>query len=166
MSALLRPNPAPAALPAPAAGHVLVASDLLGALEVPEAACYTFDEGLYAFEACRGFALVPTGRDGVWWLQSRDHAGLVFVVADPFHFFPGYTAEVPDAELAPIGTDGQPTPAERLLTLAIVTLPMEQGETASANLRAPLLLDTATRRGRQLVLPASPYGVREAIGLG
>jgi flagellar assembly factor FliW len=162
MTPLTAPAPAtPDTLPGDV---VAVASDLLGALVVPASACYTFAGGLYAFEDAHGFALVPVGREGLWWLQSTERPGLVFLVADPFHFWPGYEADVPDAELAAMG-EGTIPAAEQLLTLAIVTLPAERGEGASANLCAPLVLDTVAQRGRQVVLPGSAHGVREPLHL-
>jgi flagellar assembly factor FliW len=50
---------------------------------------------------------------------------------------------------------------------AVVTLPSAGGgAAASANLRAPLVLDTRAGRGRQVVLPAERRGVCEPIALG
>jgi flagellar assembly factor FliW len=57
------------------------------------------------FPDARDFALVPAGRQGLWWLQSTEESSLVLLVADPFRYFPDYAPDVPDAELAQLGAD-------------------------------------------------------------
>jgi flagellar assembly factor FliW len=139
-----------------------VASDLLGEVEVPGDALFEFPDGLPGFERCRWFALVPAGREGLFWLQSCEASALVFLLADPFHWMGRYEVEVAPAELEAIGATGP----DEVAILAIVTLPPAPGESASANLRAPVLLGTSARRGRQLVRSDDRYGVREPLALG
>ena len=139
-----------------------VASDLLGAIELPADALYTFGTGLYGFAEARRFALVPAGREGLFWLQSAESRGLIFLLADPFHWYPDYAADIPDAELAALGHTGDAPVG----VLAIVTLPATPGEPASVNLRAPIVLDPEGRQGRQVVLRDERFGVREALALG
>lgn len=139
-----------------------VASDLLGAIELPMDALYTFGTGLYGFAAARRFALVPAGREGLFWLQSAEDRGLVFLLADPFHWYPDYAADIPDAELTALGHAGE----RPVGVLAIVTLPGTPGEPASVNLRAPIVLDPEGRQGRQIVLRDERFGVREPLALG
>lgn len=137
-------------------------SDLLGAVEVPAQAAFDFPDGVLGFPERRRFALVPAGREGLFWLQSAEDAALVFLLADPFRLMPDYELDLPPAELAPLGV----ATAGELAVLAIVTLPAAPGEPASVNLRAPLLLGTATQRARQLVLQSERYGIREPLSLG
>ncbi len=160
MTAMLLSTSADAGL-RDAGATTTVASDLLGTLELPADALYAFPAGLYAFEAQTRWALVPAGRAGLFWLQSAELPGLVFLLADPFHFFPGYEVDLPDDELAKLGL----APDARPAVLVIVTLPGSAGETASANLRAPLVLDPASRQGRQLVLADERLAVREPLTL-
>lgn len=136
-------------------------SDLLGPVEVPAQAAFEFPEGLLGFPDRRRYALVPAGREGLFWLQSAEDAALVFLLADPFRWYPDYEIDVPPAELAPLGV----ADAGELAVLAIVTLPGAPGEPASANLRAPLLFGTSSRLARQHVLAGERYGVREALAL-
>jgi flagellar assembly factor FliW len=158
------------ALAAPA-DALTVASDLLGPLEVAPEARYHFAAGLYGFAEARDFALVPVGPEGLWWLQSCEAPGLVLLVADPFRFFPDYAPDVPDAEVAQLGGEvpgrrGRAPAVGDVALFAVVTLPGAGAATASANLRAPLVVDTRARRGRQVVLPAERRGVCEPIALG
>jgi flagellar assembly factor FliW len=88
--------------------------------------------------------------------------GLVFLLADPFPAFPDYAPDVPDAEVAALGGGLAPS-AERVAVFAILTLGADG--TASANLRAPVLVDVRARRGRQVVLPAERRGVAEPFAM-
>ncbi len=150
--------------PASAPTAAPVASDLLGMLDVPAEARFAFPAGLYGFADRREFALVDAGRPGLWWLQAVDDPALVFLLADPFPAFPDYAPDVPEAELAQLGGGEVPPPA-RVAAYAIVTLPGGGAPSASANLRAPVLLDTGARRGRQVVLAAEARGVAEPFAL-
>ena len=134
-------------------------SPVLGPLTLDAAALYTFPLGLVGMEAARRFAVVAAERPGFSWLQSADDPALVFVVADPFVVVPDYAVDIPDADLAPLGAA---TTAD-LLVLAIVTL--GAGGAATANLRAPVVLNVATRQGRQVVLADDRLSITAPIGL-
>jgi flagellar assembly factor FliW len=127
---------------------MVVTSALLGELAVRADALVTLAGGLYGFEECRAFVLVPAGRENLWWLQSADRPELVFLVADPFKFFAGYEIDVPDADLAPLGLGPDATP----IVLVIVTLPAGRADAPTANLRAPLVMNAERRVARQVVL--------------
>lgn len=146
----------------PAADEVTIPSDLLGTLVLPATELLAFPAGIPGFPEARRFVLVPAGRAGLYWLQSADAASVVFLLADPFLWFPEYDIDVPDAELATLGVRA---PGD-LAVFAVVTLPAAAGEAASVNLRAPVLLATPTQQGRQLVLADDRYAVREPLALG
>ena len=140
---------------------LMVDSPVLGPLTLDPAELYTFPLGLVGFERYHRFALVDSGRPGVSWLQSVEELSLVFVLADPFRYLGGYDVDVADTELAHLG----PASADELLVLAVVTLPRDAGAVATANLRAPVVLNVATRRGRQVVLTDDRYSVATPIAL-
>jgi flagellar assembly factor FliW len=136
-------------------------STVLGRVAVPAESLYTLPAGLLGFEGYTRFALVPSGREGVLWLQSTEEPSLAFVVADPFRLAAGYAAELPDADAAAIGA-ARP---EHVMLLVVVTLTGAPGGTPTANLRAPLAFNVETRRGRQVVLPDDRFGTAEAVTL-
>ncbi len=115
-----------------------------------------FPTGLFGFPECREFLLTATGRPGFYWLRSCEHQPLVFLLADPFVFFPGYTVDLSDGDVA--GLDSR-DPSE-LAVLAIVTLPRAPGEPLTANLQGPVVLNLGRRVGRQIVLTDRDFGLR------
>ena len=140
--------------------HVTVESALLGEIVVPAGSLFTLPAGLLGLERYTRYALVPAGREGVFWLQSAEEPALAFVLADPFRLVDGYAAELPDADVAAIGAERP----EDVVLLAVVTLP-GAGRPMTANLRAPLAFNAATGRARQVVLPEERFGTAEPIQL-
>jgi flagellar assembly factor FliW len=94
------------------------------------------------------FALVQLDEDGLLCsLSSIDEEGLRFLVVPPAPFFPDYAPVVRDETVAALGIDS----ADDVLVLLVLTA----GETLSsttANLLAPLLVNTRTRRAQQVIL--------------
>lgn len=143
--------------PALARGATLeVRSTTLGTLHADPADLVTFPSGLAGLPQAREWVLVRTEREGFYWLQSRQEAALTFLLADPFRAFPGYEVELGPGDLAALGSRG----AQDVAVLAVVTLPGRPGAPLLANLQGPLALDLRTRRGRQVILSESPYGIR------
>lgn len=142
-----------------AAGETLMMdSALLGALEIRADTVLTFPAGLPGFVALRDFALVETQRDELVWLQSVDDPALTFLLADPFAVVPGFEMELPAPDVAALAGAGA---ADALLVLVVVQL--EGGAPVSANLQSPVVIDRAGRRGRQVVLPDSAWGMHHPI---
>ena len=138
-----------------------IASTLFGTLDVRPESVVHFTDGLFGFRDCLRFALVPTPRQAVFWLQSVEHPTLAFLLVDPFHVAPGFSVELSDADLAAIEAR---TP-EDVAVLAIATLPKAAGETPTANLQGPLAINVRQARGRQLAVGAGAFDTRCAFSL-
>ena len=94
------------------------------------------------------FALARLVDDGlICDLRSLDDPQVSFVVVPPGEFFDGYTPEIDDDTVSALDVET----ADDLLVLALVTLG-ETAETATANLRAPLLVNHRNRRAAQAIL--------------
>ena len=140
--------------------RVIVPSDVLGPLTVAPAELLHFPQGLYGFPDCRSWVLVPTKRDGLFWLQSTEHAPLAFLLVDPFTHFPGYAVDLSAADLARVGTS---EPSE-IVVLAVVTVG-SHGAPPTANLQGPVVVNMRERHGFQIVLSVEGYGVREPFAI-
>ena len=140
---------------------VIVPSDILGNLTVPEEEIIHFRTGLVGLPDCRSFVLLRTERPDSFWLQSVEHSALAFLLVDPFVFFDGYAVEVGPAEMAEIGA----TEDSDIVLLSIVTLPANRGGDPTANLQGPLAINLDARRGRQMVVEGETFGVRHPFKL-
>lgn len=139
----------------------VVESSLLGTLNIPESQLFTFERGVPGFPEAHGFVLIPARAEGLFWLQSTDFEALTFLLADPFALVEGYAVELGTPELG----DLLPERSADLLVLTILTLPRTPEEPATANLQGPVALNLAQRRGRQVVIQDSPWGVRWPVAL-
>jgi len=128
-------------------------SDRLGSLHVPEQEHIEFSRGLLGFEHLKRFVHVEFENEfPLGWLQSLEDPGTAFVVANPALFFPHYRLEVDPRELG----DVRPSPNEKLLVLGICTL-ADGPRGITMNLQGPLVINQASRKGKQLVLSHSHY---------
>lgn len=146
--------------PMPVSTHT-VPSELLGTLQVASDAVLDFSRGLLGFPECRRFALVPAGREGLFWLQSLDYSALTFLVADPFPHVAGYDVELGAAERLEL----QVRDAADVALLCIVTLPRTTDELPTMNLQGPIAVNLRARVGRQMVLGDTTWGVRAPLPL-
>jgi flagellar assembly factor FliW len=100
------------------------------------------------FPEHRRFALVQLDDDGVLCsLTSIDEPDLRFLVVPPVRFFPDYAPEVDDDVVAELDLAS----ADDVLLLVVLTAGDSLAGT-TANLAAPVLVNTTTRRGGQIVL--------------
>lgn len=149
----LKLDPQSAAMP--------VASDLLGTLDAHADLMLDMPRGLFGFPQCRRWVLADAGRDGLFWLQSADHASLAFLLADPFQFVPEYTVDLGPAALKELRAS---SPTD-VAVFAIVTLPGPLDPELTVNLQGPIVLNLALRCGVQIVVPDGPFGVRHPVTL-
>jgi flagellar assembly factor FliW len=93
-----------------------------------------------------------TGSVFRWW-QAVDAPDAAFVVLDVVSVLPEYDLRGLDAEWSELCVDD---PARRHVAV-LVTAPGPSLESVTLNLAAPIVVNTATRQGRQLVLPEGRY---------
>lgn len=140
---------------------VEVASDVLGALTVAPDRLFRFQEGLLGFPEVREFVLVAAAMEGTYWLQSTEHASLIFLVVDPFIHFPDYAVDLSRSEVESLEASSHAD----VVILTIVTLGDGPANPCTANLQGPLAINLRARLGRQIVLRNGDASVRRQIQL-
>lgn len=138
-----------------------ISSDLLGPLSLAANDVVQFPAGLYGFPECRAFVLLPAAREGLYWLQSTTYSALSFLLVDPFVWFPDYHIDVDDVDVSRLATNDP----KHILVLAIVTMPVAEGEPCTANLHAPVLFNVRDHHAYQSIRPDDGYGIREPFHL-
>jgi flagellar assembly factor FliW len=117
-------------------------------------------ESLPGFPGHRDYVLVTADGDGrLFWLQSMAPDGPRFLAVDPGRYFPDYAPALPRAVCADLELD-DPTEA-RLYCL--VTVPPDGPAAATANLRAPLVVNPANWRAAQVVLLDGGHPIRRPL---
>ncbi len=107
----------------------------------------------------RRFVLVQLDDKGLLCaLRSLDDPDLRFLVVSPTAFFPDYAPELDAETQEMLGI----VRAEDALVLLVVT-PGAAADDATANLLAPVVVATRTRRAAQVVLTGSDLPVRAPL---
>jgi len=100
------------------------------------------------FPGHRRFALVQLDDDGVLCeLQSLEDPSLRFLVMSPVPFFPDYAPEVSDDVVEDLAI----TSTEDVIVLLVLNAG-DSLSTTTANLMAPVVVNSATLRARQVIL--------------
>ena len=115
---------------------------------MPEFPAIELVQPMPGFPERRRFALVQLDEDGVLCqLQSLEDPALRFLVMPPVPFFPDYAPEVGDD----VVDDLKIQSPEDVIVLLVLNAG-ESLDTTTANLMAPVVVNTATLQARQVVL--------------
>ena len=126
----------------------------------PPVQVLTFAEPVPGFPGHRDYVLVPADAEGlVFWLQSVAPAGPRFLAVPAAGFFPDYTPNLPAQACVELGLE-DPGTAQ---LLCLVTVPAGDVSSATANLRAPVVVNPATSRARQVVLADGRHPIRRPL---
>ena len=127
-----------------------------GVLEVDEQSTLQMPSGPLGFEEQTQFCLIQHRPDTNFrWLQSMGDPNLAFVVVDPAEFFEGYEIEIADTAAEQLALREE----QDALVLVILTIG-EGAESVTANLAAPIVVNSKTLVGMQVVLQDERYSVR------
>ena len=120
----------------------------LGNIEVMQEQLYSFEEGIPGFPEEKQFALIPFGKNTPFMiLQSTEAKQIGFVLALPYTFKPDYAFDLSKQDVETLKIEKQ----EDIITYAIITL-KDTLPNSTMNLLAPIIINTKTRQGRQIVL--------------
>jgi flagellar assembly factor FliW len=132
-------------------------SQRFGVVELEDDAVLRFPEGIIGFPREQSFALIPhQGSSYLAWLQSVTKPELAFPVVSAHYFLDGY----PDVPVSPAahaagvqGNEGD------YAVLVVLCAPI--GQPATVNLLAPIVVNSETRTGAQVILEGSRFSTRE-----
>lgn len=131
-----------------------------GELEIQEENIIAFEDGIPGFEDTKQYVVIENPDPEVLfhWLQSVDDPHLAFVIINPFVFKSDYEFQLTDRIVDKLGIE---TP-EDLIIYAIVVVP-EDINLITANLAAPIVINTKNHLAKQVVLENSPYHTKHLI---
>lgn len=125
---------------------------LFGEIDIAEDKIITMETGMIGFPNLRRFALIFDEEKkqksfSIMWFQSMDDPDIAFPVVEPNGIRNDYHPTVSDELLHPLGR----LTHENLYILTTVTVP-KAVEDMSMNLKAPIIINTDTNRGCQLIV--------------
>lgn len=118
-----------------------------------------FCDGLPGFQGFKEFTLMALHEDNpFYFLQSVKKEEICFILINPFNIFPDYEFDLPDTDMRKLNVRDP----KDLAVFSIVNA--SRGiKSATVNLLAPVVVNTANGMARQAVLNDSRYSVRHTL---
>lgn len=130
-----------------------------GTIDIEDDKIINFPNGIIGFENLKNFALIYDSereeRSKISWLQSMEEPLMVLPVINPLDLVDAYTPTIEDELMKNIG---DPADADLLI---FVTLSIPSDLTMmTANLKAPLIVNTVERKAMQVIVENQDYPVK------
>ena len=131
-----------------------------GEININEEQIITFSDGIPGFESLTKYSIIQTqDPDSAFcWMQSTENAELAFALVNPFMIKADYEFELTQEKLDMLNIRAP----EEVVVYAIVVIP-EDVSKASMNLKAPIIINTTTKKGAQIIIDNSKYEIRNFI---
>lgn len=131
----------------------------IGEIEISESQIIDFPNGIPAFEDETKFAIISYDEETPFFImQSIKTLEVSFLIADPFPFFSDYKVKLPEPTIEQLEIEKE----EDVVIFVILTV-QEPFSKTTANLQAPVIINTKKRLGKQLVMPDSGYQTKHYI---
>jgi flagellar assembly factor FliW len=127
-----------------------VQTKIFGEIDIEDEKIITFPGGIIGFPEMTKFTLLFDEEKkpaSIHWLQSLDEPAFAMPVINPLVLKEDYNPEVDDDVLKDI----QPLNNENMLVLVTMTIPHDLKE-MTINLRGPILINSETRKGAQIII--------------
>lgn len=139
----------------------VIHSARFGPLQYDPQQVITFPKGIPGFDTFTQYILLPLDQEQshpFYILHSVEDGKLSFMVLDTLRFFPSYEIKLADEVVEEL----QIEKPEDVLILSTVTV-RGDWQTATTNLKAPLVINTVKRLGQQVVLDQSEYLIKQPL---
>lgn len=138
---------------------IKLTSTRFGELEVEDDDVINFPAGIPGFEDKHRWILVGEEDNAIMWLHSADDGALALPVTTPEAVKSDYNAKIPRESLEQIGNIDM----QDVVLLIVVAIPPGRPWDMTANLRAPILVNMATRTATQAIALNEDYEFRATV---
>ncbi len=128
---------------------VKIVTTRFGEIEIDEKRIITFPMGIPGFAELKRYVLIDY-KDPIKWLHAVDDPDVAFIVINPFVIFPSYSVDIRDDEESFLGIK---VPAD----VVVLTILSVTNKSITANLRAPLVLNSANYHAAQILIDDERY---------
>lgn len=136
-------------------------SPRVGEVEYSESDIITLITPFLGFPELQDFLLINDDASYPFlWLQSTEDPDICFLIVEPEQFFQNYAPEIPSREYKILAIADKYK--EDIKTFCMVTVPSTI-ESATVNLRAPILVNFDKHIAKQIVLEQDTYQIRTPL---
>ncbi|WP_419882282.1 flagellar assembly protein FliW [Peribacillus sp. B-H-3] len=129
-----------------------------GEQEIKKDDILTFETGIPGFLEEKKFCILPLEDSPFYVLQSTKSKNTAFIMADPFTFFKEYEFDLADEVMENLEIQSN----EHVAVFVILTIREPFNET-TANLQAPIIINTKGLLGKQYIINRGAYTTRHKI---
>ena len=130
-----------------------------GLVDINESKIIEFEEGIPGLEKYHKYALLQYEDSyPIIWLQSVDDGGVCLPVMDTFAVLPDYMFDIEDTDVKVLKLEGP----EDLHVVSVLVIP-DDIQHMTANLAAPVVINTVTGKARQILLSGGDYNIRVPV---
>ncbi|MCL4458258.1 MAG: flagellar assembly protein FliW [Nitrospirae bacterium] len=126
-----------------------------GEVEIDDNKIIHFPLGIPGFPDLKRYFLIDY-KDPIKWLHAVDDPDTAFITASPFPFFPDYSFAMKD-DVETFLEINKPADA------AIIVILIVADNALHANLKAPIIINSSTLKGVQILLDDERYAFREPL---
>lgn len=132
-----------------------------GEIEFPEEVLLHFPEGILGFPSDRHYVLLEHDieESPFKWLQSLESPDLAFIVLDPLMLVNHYPVMVDIDTSRLIGLRD----LSQCAYMSIISVPNNDPARMTANMKAPLVVNSENRMGRQIILGSQTFSIHEPV---
>lgn len=138
---------------------MLVMTKHFGEIDLDENKILYFENGILGFEECKRYTILYDVEDGkrpnISWLQSLEEPALAIPVMNPLLLREDYNPTIEDALLNSLG---KLTEDNFVIFVSITVPPVVENMTA--NLKAPFVINSDTKKGAQIVVENADYEIK------
>lgn len=145
-------------------GNIMkVQTKWFGEMDISEDKIFTFEKGIIGFDNFKNYTIIYDAEKGdeasIYWLQSTEEQALAIPMINPIVAKQDYDPVVEDELINSLGQNISDASLEVFVT---ITVP-KNIENMTCNLKAPIILNTDTMKGIQLIADNDDYLVRFPI---
>ncbi|WML46087.1 flagellar assembly protein FliW [Neobacillus sp. PS3-40] len=130
-----------------------------GEIEINMQDILHFEKGIPGFLEEKEFIILPLSDDQTFSvMQSVVTEYLAFVITSPFHFFQAYDFQLEDSVVEELGLKTE----KEVQVISILTIE-EPFERTTANLQAPIIINTSNQKAKQVILNQEHYKTKHPI---
>jgi flagellar assembly factor FliW len=131
----------------------------LNEIEIEESKVIQFPSGLPGFAGETEFVLLDLPDNPLFQiLQSMKTSGIAFIVTNPYQIYKDYTFRLDESILQSLQIKNE----KEVAVLSIVTL-KEPFKTSTLNLKAPIIINSNLKQGKQYILTIEDYSSKASI---
>ncbi|MBK5443970.1 MULTISPECIES: flagellar assembly protein FliW [Peribacillus] len=129
-----------------------------GEIEIAQENIYTFESGIPGFLDEKQFCLLALEETPFVVLQSLTTKEVAFIILNPFDIFHDYEVKLSDEVLSTLQIEAE----KEVITFVILTI-HEPFKKTTANLQAPIILNSSKKTGKQFIMNGSGYMTKHLL---